>query len=155
MNRTVLDFWVGFFVVLGICAVTFLALRVANQATVNNTQTYSVDAYFTNVGGLKKRSPVKSAGVTVGRVKSVQLDTKTYRAKIQLAIDNTYTFSSDTSAAILTSGLLGEQYVSLETGAEVEQLKEGDTIDLTSSALVLESLIGKLMMSKASEGVEK
>lgn len=154
MKRTLLDFWVGFFVILGICAIVFMALRVANQSTIANNKTYTVVAYFTNIGGLKMRSPVKSAGVTVGRVRSVQLDPVTYQAKVALDIDVAYHFSTDTSASILTSGLLGEQYVGLETGAETEMLKAGDTITLTSSALVMENLIGKLMMSKAGEKSE-
>lgn len=152
MNRAVLDFWVGIFVALGICALVFLALRVANQATMTNGQTYSVTAYFMNVGGLKVRSPVKSAGVTVGRVEAVQFDTENYQAKVNLALDKAYAFSKDSSVAILTAGLLGEQYVSIETGAETDSLEEGDVISLTSSAMIIENLIGKFMMSKASEG---
>ena len=151
MKKATIDFWVGFFVLIGICAIVFLALRVANQASMNNNPTYTVTAFFTNIGGLKVRSPVKSAGVAVGRVTSIQLDASTYRAKVELAIDQRYRFSSDSSAAILTSGLLGEQYISLETGAEEDNLKEGSEITLTSSALVIENLVGKLIMSQSGE----
>ncbi len=148
MNRTLLDFWVGLFVLLGITALVFIALRVANQATVAQSETYSVVANFSNIGGLKVRSPVKSAGVTVGRVTRIELDPNSYQAKVLLALNQRYRFSADSSASILTSGLLGEQYVGLEPGGDTEMLKEGDTITLTSSALVLENLIGKFVMNK-------
>lgn len=151
MKRTLLDFWVGLFVLLGICAIVFMALRVANQSTVGSAKAYTVSAYFTNIGGLKIRAPVKSAGVAVGRIKSIQLDATSYQAKVELDIDQAFNFSSDTSAAILTSGLLGEQYISLETGADTDMLKEGDIIGLTSSAMVLESLIGKFIMSMGED----
>jgi phospholipid/cholesterol/gamma-HCH transport system substrate-binding protein len=154
MNRTVLDFWVGLFVALGLLAIVFLALRVANQSTVNQSNTYVVAASFHNIGGLKVRAPVKSAGVTIGRVTSIDLDGKTYQAKVLLAIDDAYQFSSDASAGIFTSGLLGEQYVNLETGGEDEMLKQGDTISLTSSALVLESLIGKIVTGMSASGAK-
>lgn len=152
MNRAVLDFWVGIFVALSICALVFLALRVANQATMSNGKTYSVVAYFTNIGGLKVRAPIKSAGVTVGRVQSVEFDTENYQARVNLALDQAYVFSKDSSVAILTSGLLGEQYISIETGGEPDSLEEGDVISLTSSAMIIENLIGKFMMDKSSEG---
>jgi phospholipid/cholesterol/gamma-HCH transport system substrate-binding protein len=154
MNRTLLDFWVGLFVTLGVVAIVFLALRVANQSTVNQANTYAVTAYFHNIGGLKVRAPVKSAGVTIGRVTSIDLDSTTYQAKVLMAIDDAYQFSSDASAGIYTSGLLGEQYVNLETGGETEMLKQGDTISFTSSALVLESLIGKLVTGMSSSGAK-
>ncbi|TNC81243.1 MAG: outer membrane lipid asymmetry maintenance protein MlaD [Oleiphilus sp.] len=150
MNRTLMDFWVGLFVLLGMAALVFVALRVANQTTVNQSETYPVIASFSNIGGLKVRSPVKSAGVTVGRVTHIELDPSSYQAKVSLALSKKYSFSSDTAASILTSGLLGEQYVGLEPGGETEMLKAGDSITLTSSALVLENLIGKFVMSKVS-----
>lgn len=152
MNRTWLDFWVGLFVALGIVAVVFLALRVANQSTLSSSHTYSVTAYFHNIGGLKPRAPVKSAGVTVGRVTQIDLDNTTYQAKVMLAIDEKYRFSSDSSAGIFTSGLLGEQYVNLDMGGETEMLKTGDSITMTSSALVLESLIGKFITGMSGTG---
>ena len=135
MNRTLMDFWVGLFVALGLAAMTFLALKVANQSSLGNNNTYSVVAYFHNIGGLKVRAPIKSAGVAVGRVTRIDLDNETNQAKVLLAINDAYQFSSDTSAGIFTSGLLGEQYVNLETGGESSYLQQGDTISLTSSAV--------------------
>ena len=137
MKRSTLELWVGIFVALGIAAVVFLSLRVAGGQTVS--------ASFTDIGGLKVKAPVKASGVVVGRVSSIQLDPKTYRAKVSLDIDSQYRFSTDVSAEILTSGLLGEQYIGLQQGAEETELKNGDTIEITSSALVLEQLIGKFM----------
>lgn len=150
MNRTLVDLWVGFFVALGIAAVVFLALKVANQSSFRAAPSYEVNAYFTNIGGLKMRSPVKSAGVVVGRVTHIQLDTTNYKAKVSMAIDKRYEFSVDSSASIITSGLLGEQYVGLDVGAEEDMLKEGDTIEFTSSALLLEKLIGEFGLNKAT-----
>lgn len=150
MNRTLVDLWVGFFVALGMAAVVFLALKVANQSSFRAAPSYEVHAYFTNIGGLKMRSPVKSAGVVVGRVTDIQLDTTNYQAKVSMAIDNRYEFSLDSSASIITSGLLGEQYVGLDVGAEEEMLKAGDTIEFTSSALLLEKLIGEFGLNKAT-----
>lgn len=150
MNRTLIDFWVGLFVLMGILAIVFLALRVANQTTLGAGDSYSVTAYFTNVGGLKVRSPVKSAGVIVGRVADIQLDADRYQARVTLALNSRYPFSTDSSASILTSGLLGDQYVGLEPGGEMDYLQSGDTIPYTSSAIVLENLIGKMLLSQPS-----
>lgn len=150
MNRTLVDLWVGFFVALGMAAVVFLALKVANQSSFRAAPSYEVHAYFTNIGGLKMRSPVKSAGVVVGRVTDIQLDTSNYQAKVSMALDNRYEFSVDSSASIITSGLLGEQYVGLDVGAEEDMLKAGDTIEFTSSALLLEKLIGEFGLNKAT-----
>ena len=152
MNRTLLDFWVGLFVAMGIAASAFLALRVANQSTFGNGDTYTVTAYFQNIGGLKVRAPVKSAGVTVGRVTDISLDEKTYQAKVTLALEEHYRFSSDSSAGIFTSGLLGDQYVSLDTGGDTEFLRQGDSVIFTSSALVLENLVGKFIANMSSSG---
>ncbi|MFT6791114.1 MAG: phospholipid/cholesterol/gamma-HCH transport system substrate-binding protein [Cellvibrionaceae bacterium] len=150
MNRKAIDFWVGMFVLLGIIALVFLALRVANQATLSSGSSYPVVTYFTNIGGLKIRSPVKSAGVIVGRVTDIQLDPSNYQARVTLSLDDQYQFSTDSSASVLTSGLLGDQYVGLEPGGEMDFLKAGDTIQYSSSALVLESLIGKILLSSPS-----
>ena len=150
MNRTLLDLWVGFFVALGMAAVVFLALQVANQSSLRSAPSYEVHAYFTNIGGLKMRSPVKSAGVVVGRVTNIQLDTTNYQAKVSMAIDNRYKFSVDSSASIITSGLLGEQYVGLDVGADTEILPAGGTIEFTSSALLLEKLISEFGLNKAA-----
>ncbi len=148
MERTTLDLWVGIFIAAGIGAILVLALKVGNFS-FNNSDSYEVYAYFDNIGGLKVRAPIKSAGVVVGRVASISFDTKEYKARVAMRIDSRYKFSKDTTASILTSGLLGEQYVGLDTGADDEMLKNGDTITLTQSAIVLEKLIGQLVFSKA------
>ena len=151
MNRTLLDIWVGIFVAIGIAATVFISLRVANLTSVSGVETYTVTADFENIGGLKVRAPVKSSGVVVGRVKEIQLDTTRYVAVVSMELEQRYPFSKDTSASILTSGLLGEQYIGLETGADPEMLEDGDTIMITSSAMVLERLIGSFMLKKADE----
>ena len=151
MNRTTMDIWVGIFVAIGIAATVFISLRVANLASSTSGATYSVSAEFDNIGGLKARAPVKSAGVVVGRVSSISLDPTSYRAVVTINIEQRYSFSTDTSASIFTSGLLGEQYVGLEVGGEEQTLKDQDRIELTSSAMVLESMIGGFMLDKASE----
>ena len=151
MNRTLLDLWVGVFVAAGIAATVFIALRVASPTSFSRSDTYTVIADFENIGGLKIRAPVKSSGVVVGRVSKIWLNTKKHVAEVTLELENRYQFTLDTSASIFTSGLLGEQYVGLEQGAEEEILRDGDTIMLTSSALVLESLISEFMFNKASE----
>jgi len=150
MNRTLVDLWVGFFVALGLVAVVFLALKVANQSSFRAAPSYEVHAYFTNIGGLKLRSPVKSAGVVIGRVTDIQLDSTNFQAKVSMAVDKRYEFSTDSSASIITSGLLGEQYVGLDLGSEETILQSGDTIEFTSSALLLEKLVGALALNKAS-----
>jgi len=151
MKYSTLDLWVGLFIVLGVAAVVFLSLRVANQTTLRANDTYTVTAEFDNIGGLKPRAPVRSAGVTVGRVSNIYLDTSTFKAVVELAIEQQFPFSTDTSASILTSGLLGEQYVSLQAGIDTGTLADGDDIWLTSSAMVLENLISSLMFNMASE----
>jgi phospholipid/cholesterol/gamma-HCH transport system substrate-binding protein len=134
--------------------VTFLALKVANLTPQSNNNSYTLIAEFDNIGGLKVKAPVKSSGVVVGRVSNIELDTQRYVARATLTLDGQYHFSRDTSAEILTAGLLGEQYVGLVQGGEEENLKPGDRLQLTSSALVLEQLIGKFMTSFA-EGNNK
>lgn len=151
MNRSILDFWVGVFVAIGLAAIIFIALRVANQSSFYSSPSYNVNAYFNNIGGLKVRAPVKSAGVTIGRVNAIQLDTQSYQAVVTIALDEQYPFSSDSSASILTAGVLGEQYIGLETGAEEEILKNGDAIHLTSSALLLEKLISEFGLKSSSQ----
>jgi phospholipid/cholesterol/gamma-HCH transport system substrate-binding protein len=153
MDRTLLDAWVGIFVVVGIGALFVLALKVGNASTsLNMGETYQVFAEFENIGGLKARAPVKSAGVVVGRVNAIQFDTKKFVARVTLVLDRRYEFPRDTSVSILTSGLLGEQYVGLEAGGDSAPLKDGDTAQLTQSAVVLEKLIGQFLYSKAAEG---
>ena len=152
MNKTVLDLWVGAFVIAGIVALLFLALRVSSVSSLNGAETYQVVARFDNIGGLKPRAPVKSAGVVVGRVADIRFDNETYEAAVTLRLDKRYAFPKDTSAAIMTSGLLGEQYVGLDAGGDSDMLKDQDRIMLTQSAVVLENLIGQFIYGKAQEG---
>lgn len=153
MNRTLMDLWVGIFVVAGLGAILVLALRVGNaSATFNVSDTYTVYGDFENIGGLKVRAPVKSAGVVVGRVANIQLNGQTYKARATLAIDKRYQFPADTSAAILTAGLLGEQYIGFDAGGDTENLKEGSVLQITQSAIVLEKLISQFLYNKAAEG---
>jgi phospholipid/cholesterol/gamma-HCH transport system substrate-binding protein len=151
MERTTLDLWVGIFVVAGVAALAMLAMKVGNLSTYNMSETYQVHAYFTNVGGLKPKASIKSAGVLVGRVTGIKLDTQLYEADVEMSLDKRYQFPKDTFAKILTSGLLGEQYIGLEPGGDSEMLKNGDQIKMTQSAVVLEDLIGKFIYNKATE----
>jgi len=154
MTRKELDLWVGIFLVVGIGAMLFLALKVANLASFSASDTYSVTAKFDNIGGLKMRAPVKSAGVVVGRVGEVRFDNESFEAVVVLNIDGHYKFPRDTSAKILTSGLLGEQYIGLTAGGDSVDLKAGDALRITQSAVVLENLIGQFLYNKASEGAD-
>jgi len=151
MDRKKTDALVGLFVLAGSAALVFLALRVANLGGVELGNALEIRARFDNVGGLKPRAPVKSAGVTVGRVKSISFDDGTYQAVVMLALDRRFQFPKDTSAKILTSGLLGEQYIGLEPGGESTMLAAGSTIAMTQSAVVLENLISQFLYSKAAE----
>jgi phospholipid/cholesterol/gamma-HCH transport system substrate-binding protein len=152
MNRSMIDLWVGIFVAVGFAALLFLALKVGNLATFSTNQTYQVDAKFANIGGLKVRGPVKSAGVVVGRVANIRFDTESYEAIVSMTVDVSYQFPRDTTAKILTSGILGEQYVGLEAGGDGVMLKNGDRVRLTQSAVVLENLISQFLFNKAAEG---
>ena len=152
MKRATIDLWVGIFAALGCAAVLFLALKTANLTVGSGSNgTYSLYAEFDNIGGLKVKAPVKMAGVVVGRVTDIRLDNKSFRARATLEMDKQYQFSHDVSAEILTSGLLGEQYIGLLQGGDPDNLAAGDTIKLTSSALVLEQLIGKFMLNAAEK----
>jgi phospholipid/cholesterol/gamma-HCH transport system substrate-binding protein len=155
MNRSTMDLWVGIFVTIGIAAVIFLSLRVGNLLTATNAPGYHVEAAFDNIGGLKLRAPVKAAGVVVGRVDRIQLDPKSYQAVVSMRIDQGYQFSRDTIASILTSGLLGEVYIGLDTGGDPQVLADGGRIGKTQSAVVLEKLIGQFMFDKAAAGSPK
>ena len=155
MQRATLDLWVGLFVMAGLGALVVLALKVGNLGSFGAAETYVVYAEFDNIGGLKARAPVKSAGVVVGRVEGIGFDTQSYKARVMLAIEKRYPFSKDTTASVLTAGLLGEQYVGLETGADSTNLKDQDKITLTQSAVVLEKLIGQFLYGKAAEGGSK
>jgi len=155
MNRTVLDLWVGFFVTLGIAAVMFLALKVGNLSSARLSETYVLQAKFDNIGGLKVRGPVKSAGVVVGRISDIRFDAETYEAVVEMTIDGRYRFPKDTFASIFTAGLLGEQYIGFDAGGDEKMLQAGDTIAKTQSAVVLEKLISQFLFSKAADGQDK
>ncbi len=155
MNRSTLDLWVGFFVAAGIVALGFLSLKVGTMDTTTAGATYQLQAKFDNIGGLKPRAPIKSAGVVVGRVTDIRFDSKDYIAVVTMAIDSRYQFPRDTFATINTSGMLGDQYIGFEVGGDPEMFKSGDTIKKTQSAVVLEKLISQFMFNKASEGTEK
>ncbi|WP_028455219.1 outer membrane lipid asymmetry maintenance protein MlaD [Chitinilyticum litopenaei] len=150
MKRTTIDFWVGLFALMGAAALLFLALKVSNQGALPASSTYTLTANFENIGGLKVRAPVKSAGVVVGRVTAIELDTERYMARVTMALDEQYRFSRDSSAEILTSGLLGEQYVGIASGADDKTLGSGDSFKITSSAIVLEQIISRFLFSKAA-----
>ena len=152
MNRSAIDLWVGVFVVAGIAGLLFLALKVGNLASFNTAPAYQVYAKFANIGGLKVRAPVKSAGVVVGRVADIRFDNESYEAIVTINVDYSYQFPRDTTAKILTSGILGEQYVGLEAGGDGVMLKNGDRLRLTQSAVVLENLISQFLFNKAAEG---
>lgn len=153
-NRT-LEFYVGLFIILGFAALMFMALQAANLGSYSwGHKTYTVSAEFDNIGGLKPRAAVKSAGVVVGRVESVVFDPETFRARVTMEMDAKYPFPADTSAKILTAGLLGEQYVGLEAGADEANLENGSHISRTQSAVVLENLISQFLYSKAEDGAE-
>ena len=151
MERTTIDLWFGAFVTAGFAALLVLALKVGNLGTERAAETYKVEARFDNIGGLKARGPVRSAGVLVGRVENINFDNERYQAKVSLALDKRFSFPKDTSASILTSGLLGETYVGLEAGGEDKKLGEGDRISITQSAVVLERLIGQFLFNKAQD----
>ena len=155
MERTTIDIWFGAFVLAGFAALLVLALKVGNLGADNARTTYRVEARFDNIGGLKVRAPVKSAGVLVGRVADIHFDNERFQATVVIALDARYNFPKDTGASILTSGLLGEQYVGLDPGGDDKNLAEGDRITLTQSAVVLERLIGQFLFSNAQEGGAK
>lgn len=152
MQRSKNDVWVGLFVLIGALAILFLALQSANLLSLSFQTSYGLNAKFDNVGGLKPKAAVRSAGVVVGRVEKIVFDDKTFQARVTLAMESRYTFPKDSSLKILTSGLLGEQYLGLEPGADEKVLVAGDTISNTQSAMVLESLISQFLYSKAAEG---
>lgn len=151
MQSSRYDAWVGFFVLVGGAALLFLALKAGNLLSLNFDETYQVSARFDNIGGLKARAAVKSAGVVVGRVESIAFDDKTFQARVVLNLNKGTLFPKDSSAKILTAGLLGEQYIGLEPGADEKNLASGDVIRQTQSAVVLENLIGQFINSKAAD----
>jgi phospholipid/cholesterol/gamma-HCH transport system substrate-binding protein len=155
MTRKELDLWVGVFVVIGMGALLFLSLKVANLASFSARDTYLIKAKFDNIGGLKNRAPIKSAGVVVGHISDVHFDNETFQAVVSLSVESRYQFPKDTSAKILTSGLLGEQYLGLTAGGDMVNLKSGDTLKITQSAVVLENLISQFLYSAAAQGNDK
>jgi phospholipid/cholesterol/gamma-HCH transport system substrate-binding protein len=155
MHRKSIDVWVGLFVLLGLVALLFLALRAGNMSTLSYGQTYLVTGKFDNIGGLKPQAPVKSAGVVVGRVGDIKFDDKTYQALVTLELESGYKFPKDSSLKILTAGLLGEQYIGIEAGGDINNLANGDRIARTQSAAVLEDLINQFIYSKAAEGKDE
>jgi len=155
MSRKTLDLWVGVFVAIGFGALLFLALKVANLSSITGANSYQINAKFDNIGGLKVRAPVKSSGVVVGRVREIHFDNQTFEAVVTMSIESRFEFPKDTSAKILTSGLLGEQFIGLAAGGDSVNLKNGDALKLTQSAVVLENLIGQFLYSKAAEGGDK
>ncbi len=152
MARSTLNLWVGIFVLLGFFSFLMLGFKVGNLSAGGSSSTYTVIAHFDNIGQLKERAPVRSAGVLVGRVKSVSFDPVHYNAEVQMAIDSKYHFPKDTSASVLTSGILGEQYIGLDAGGDDKMLKDGDEIKLVQGAVVLERLIGQFLFNKAQDG---
>jgi len=151
MSKKQIETLVGLFVLLGILAIVLLALKAANLASFSFHTTYPLLARFDNVGGLKISAPVKSAGVKVGRIASITFDNKTFQGVVSMEIERQYQFPTDSSAKVLTSGLLGDQYVGLEPGADDKDLQPGDTIKMVQSAVVLENLIGQFLYNKAAE----
>jgi phospholipid/cholesterol/gamma-HCH transport system substrate-binding protein len=152
MQRSKSDVWVGLLVIIGAIAFLFLSLQSANLLTLNWHTSYAVSARFDNIGGLKRQAAVKSAGVVVGRVKEISFDDAKYQALVTLSMDTRFQFPKDSSLKILTSGLLGEQYIGIEAGSDAKNLEPGDTISSTQSAIVLESLISQFLYNKAADG---
>jgi phospholipid/cholesterol/gamma-HCH transport system substrate-binding protein len=151
-RKSAVDVWVGLFVVLGAVALVFLALKAGNMSSLSFSKTYSLSARFDNIGGLKIQAPVKGAGVVVGRVSDIQFDDKNYQALVTLDIQTGFQFPKDSSAKILTAGLLGEQYIGIEAGGDTKNMVAGDKISRTQSATVLEDLINQFIYSKAADG---
>ena len=152
MNKNGIEVLVGCFVLLGLAGLLFLSLKAANLASFGERNGYMVSARFDNIGGLKPRAPVRSAGVTVGRVKSIALDPQTFQGVVTMELDNDVKFPRDSSAKILTSGLLGDQFIGIEAGGDEKNLAAGDVIASTQSAVILENLIGQFLFNKAAEG---
>ena len=152
-RRKIIEIWVGAFVLLAMVSLAMIALKVSNFQGIQDKPTYQINALFSNIGGLKVRSPVKISGVVVGRVSDISVDKVTYQARVTMQIDTDYNeLPLDTSASILTSGLLGDQYIGLEPGADDVYLREGDQLDLVQPALVLEELIGQFLTKFADSG---
>jgi phospholipid/cholesterol/gamma-HCH transport system substrate-binding protein len=152
MERKTVDLWVGIFVTAGLIGLLVLALKVGNASSVRVSDGYTITAIFDNVGGLRARAPVRSAGVLVGRVEKVGFDNETLRAKVVMRIDRRYEFPRDSSVSILTAGLLGDQFIGIDGGGDIELLVDGDQVRLTQSAMVLEKVIGQFLYGKPPQG---
>lgn len=155
MERSKNDIWVGLFVLAGAAALVFLALQSANLLSLNWQPTYRITARFDNIGGLKPKAAVRSSGVVVGRVASIGFDDQRFQAQVQLDMDTRYHFPKDSSLKVLTSGLLGEQYIGVEAGAADENLAAGDVVNSTQSAVVLENIISQFLYNSAADGSKK
>ena len=154
-KQTKIEIWVGLLVMLTLASLVFIALKVSNFSAIQERPSYQVHALFSNIGGLTVRAPVKISGVVVGRVASIDIDPVSYRAKVVMDIYQDFNdLPTDSSASILTSGLLGSQYVGIEIGGDEQVLAQGDRINFTQSALVLENLIGQLMVKLTDGGSE-
>lgn len=151
-QHSALEFWVGLFVLAGLAALAFLSFRAAGSNGFSGGKTYTVHAEFADIGGLKVQAPVKSAGVLVGRVRDIRLDPQNFQAKVSLEIEQQYPFSSDATAQILTSGLLGEQYIGMVQGGSEEKIADGDYLENTSSALVLENMLNQVVGRMINKG---
>ena len=150
MGRSKNDLWVGLFVLIGLAALVFLALQSANLLSLNFQRGYRITANFDNIGGLKPKAAVRSAGVVVGRVADIRFDDERYQARIVLDMDTRFKFPKDSALKILTSGLLGEQYIGIEAGASDQNLAAGDNVTATQSAVVLENLISQFLYNSAA-----
>ena len=155
MSRSTIDLWVGLFVLMGCAALLFLALKVGNLSAASFAENYTIEARFANIGGLKVRAPVKVAGVVVGRVSDIHYDNERFEAVVSMSINTQYAFPRDTIGAILTSGLLGEQFIGLEPGGDERTLKAGDSLKITQSAVVLEKLISQFLFNQAAEAPQQ
>ena len=155
MEQRAFEFWVGVFVLMGFAALLVLALKVGNLEFGKSERSYTVTAPFSNIGGLRARAAVRAAGVTVGRVTGIDYDSQNYQADVHLAIDEQYKFPADTTASILTSGILGENYVGLDAGGDEENLKDGDRLQITQSAVLLERVIGQFLYNQAQQQSEQ
>ena len=150
MGRSKNDLWVGLFVLIGLAALVFLALQSANLLSLPFQRGYRITANFDNIGGLKPKAAVRSAGVVVGRVADIRFDDERYQARIDLDMDTRFKFPKDSALKILTSGLLGEQYIGIEAGASDQNLAAGDNVTATQSAVVLENLISQFLYNSAA-----
>lgn len=151
MAKRSIEILVGLFVLLGLAGLLFVALKAANLTSFGRSDTYTLTARFENIGGLKVRAPVRSAGVTVGHITAITLDAQSYQGVVSMEVDRHYAFPKDSSAKILTAGLLGDQYLGLEAGGDTKNLAAGDTVKQTQSAVVIENLISQFLFSKAAD----